>query len=300
LLQNPPTFRSFDGRQGEILFYQTNNDPSGQAKYAFEKIVPSLTAANPHLKLGDIAFLYRNMNDAAPIAQAADDLGIKYFRLDNGAPIKRSKFIDWISEIAKFCSGGWESGEVTLSQITKKWRAFRKSLTKESDILAARANLISTLYKCRGTDVSLNLWLRKMEAAFVRDIFEQEVGLGDEEEIFSKLLEETATGGKLEKLSLDIFANQGKSPDQINLMTLHSSKGLEFSVVFILDLENGSFPSRFDNTDTKIAEASRLFYVGLTRAKNQVHLMYNRSESSFVTKVRSAIQESDANDGDFL
>lgn len=290
LLKNPPTFKSFDGKKGEVLFYQTNKDLSGQAQIAFDQIIPGLMKANLKLKYGDIAFLYRTMNEAAPIAQVADNLGIKYYRLDNGAPIKRSKLIDWLSDLAKFCVGGWETGEITLSQITKQWKLFRKTLVHESDILNARASLISTLYKNRDSAMTLNAWLTKLEKGFIKAIFEQEIGIGDEEENFNKLVEETATGGSLDKMTLEIFANQGKSPDQINLMTLHSSKGLEFSVVFILGMENGAFPSSYDNTEAKQAEPLRLFYVGVTRAKHQVHLMYNRNESPFVTKIRNAIK----------
>jgi ATP-dependent DNA helicase Rep/DNA helicase-2/ATP-dependent DNA helicase PcrA len=290
LLKNPPTFKSFDGKRGEVLFYKTGKDLKGQARFAFEEIIPALIKANPKLRPGDIAFLYRTMNEATPIAEVADSLDIKYFRLDNGAPIKRSKFIDWLSDLAKFCSGGWETGAVSLSQITKQWRHFRKALVHESEILNARANLISTLYKNRDASVTLNSWLKKLEKKFIKEIFDQEVGIGDEEENFNKLIEETSSGGSLEKMTLEIFGHQGKSPDQINLMTLHSSKGLEFSVVFILGMENGSFPSSYDNTEAKQAEPLRLFYVGVTRAKNQVHLMYERNESPFVTRVRNAIK----------
>ncbi len=59
------------------------------------------------------------------------------------------------------------------------------------------------------------------------------------------------------------------------LLTLHAAKGLEFPHVFIVGLVEGLLPhSRAWNNKNEMAEERRLFYVGLTRAKDQVHLTY--------------------------
>ena len=61
--------------------------------------------------------------------------------------------------------------------------------------------------------------------------------------------------------------------EQLTLMTLHSAKGTEFRVVFIIGMEEGSFPMWQQHiTAEYIEEERRLFYVGMTRAQNQLYL----------------------------
>lgn len=61
--------------------------------------------------------------------------------------------------------------------------------------------------------------------------------------------------------------------EQITLMTLHAAKGTEFPVVIIIGMEEGSFPMwKQGITDAELEEERRLFYVGMTRAQNQLFL----------------------------
>ncbi len=80
---------------------------------------------------------------------------------------------------------------------------------------------------------------------------------------------------ELENLIQDGFEDNG----QITLSTIHSSKGLEYNTVYLVDVYNGRFPSSKknifsrskDNADGE-QEERRLFYVGITRAKNELYL----------------------------
>lgn len=70
--------------------------------------------------------------------------------------------------------------------------------------------------------------------------------------------------------------------DAVILMTLHASKGLEFNQVFIIGMEEGLFPhSRSMMSKEELEEERRLCYVGITRAKTDLHLSYAKSRIYF-------------------
>jgi DNA helicase II / ATP-dependent DNA helicase PcrA len=74
----------------------------------------------------------------------------------------------------------------------------------------------------------------------------------------------------------------GGAKDRITLMTLHTSKGLEFPVVFLVGMEEGLFPHRRSLTDDNaLEEERRLCYVGMTRACEELYLTRARRRHAF-------------------
>ncbi|MDD5274248.1 MAG: DNA helicase II [Methylovulum sp.] len=70
--------------------------------------------------------------------------------------------------------------------------------------------------------------------------------------------------------------------DCVQLMTLHSAKGLEFKLVFLVGLEEGLFPSQQSVDDiARLEEERRLCYVGITRAMEQLYLTYSESRQLY-------------------
>jgi DNA helicase-2/ATP-dependent DNA helicase PcrA len=66
---------------------------------------------------------------------------------------------------------------------------------------------------------------------------------------------------------------------RISLLTLHASKGLEFRVVFLVGSEDGLLPLRFPGQEPDVDEERRLFYVGMTRAKERLFLTHARTRA---------------------
>ena len=79
----------------------------------------------------------------------------------------------------------------------------------------------------------------------------------------------------LDQVALDSGEQQAESGPAVQMMTLHSAKGLEFPVVFLAGLEEGLFPHRMSADEPgRIEEERRLCYVGMTRAMSQLYLTY--------------------------
>ncbi|MEL6936952.1 MAG: 3'-5' exonuclease, partial [Cyanobacteria bacterium J06607_17] len=81
----------------------------------------------------------------------------------------------------------------------------------------------------------------------------------------------------LASAALNSDMDDDKQGNAVSLMTLHSSKGLEFPVVYVVGMEQGLFPS-FRSLDdaAAIEEERRLCYVGITRAQERLYLTYAR------------------------
>jgi len=67
----------------------------------------------------------------------------------------------------------------------------------------------------------------------------------------------------------------GENEDAIMLMTLHSAKGLEFPIVFIVGLQEGLLPHQMSLNDGDVEEERRLCYVGMTRAQKRLYLTWS-------------------------
>jgi DNA helicase-2/ATP-dependent DNA helicase PcrA len=100
-------------------------------------------------------------------------------------------------------------------------------------------------------------------------------------------------GGFLEHVSLVMDNAAEAGGDMVNLMTLHSAKGLEFDTVFLPGFEEGLFPNQRaleENGPAALEEERRLAYVGLTRARHRAHVCFaanRRIHGQWLSTIRS-------------
>ena len=73
--------------------------------------------------------------------------------------------------------------------------------------------------------------------------------------------------------------------DAVSLMTLHASKGLEFPVVILFGMEKGEVPLEREENPADVEEERRLFYVGMTRAREELLLTFAEEPSVFLKEI---------------
>lgn len=85
-------------------------------------------------------------------------------------------------------------------------------------------------------------------------------------------------GGYLQRVALEPpQKKEDQNPDEITLMTIHASKGLEFKQVYIIGCEENLLPHANSLQEPALSEERRLFYVGITRAKKYLTLTWCRT-----------------------
>jgi ATP-dependent DNA helicase UvrD/PcrA len=120
-----------------------------------------------------------------------------------------------------------------------------------------------------GTREGADRWANVLELRNVTNEYAEDIAT-----TLPQFLEEVALVADIDTLD--------ESVDAPTLMTLHTAKGLEYRAVFIVGLEEGLFPhSRSLEDPAQMEEERRLFYVGITRAKERLYLLYAFRRTSF-------------------
>lgn len=95
----------------------------------------------------------------------------------------------------------------------------------------------------------------------------------------------------LEEVSLMSSVDEAGKENKVTLMTLHAAKGLEFPVVFMVGLEEGLLPHArvYEAGPAELEEERRLCYVGMTRAREELHISYAHSRLQFGNRTYNSV-----------
>ncbi len=285
-------FESAEHHTGVVQGYECQDGFDEQVTLAVKQIVPGALKRRKGRKLGDIGILYLNRHDGGTISKAVEDAGIQYVRFDQGNPYQRTPVISWLEDCATWCAGGWKLGEPRLSALLHNWMRFNASLSKDYQIAECRRKLVRFLFETRSSDAPLLEWLNHFDKHGLYGNIRAEPTMADEVEALQELQKACVAGKPLAKYTVANFGGQRGSPERLNLTTIHSAKGLEYDVVILLRLEQGLIPDYRAVRDAardpeKLKEERRKYYVAMTRARHEVHLLwsgwYERSGNVFQT-----------------
>jgi DNA helicase-2/ATP-dependent DNA helicase PcrA len=155
--------------------------------------------------------------------------------------------------------------------IEKYSNKFEQEMNKSGILLEfIEATELPNMFKEIGTDESLDRWNNIQQLISDIGLFFRE----NEGVTLNDYLQQVALITDLDEAEID--------NEQITMMTLHSAKGLEFPCVFVAGMEQGLFPlERTESILEEKEEERRLFYVGITRAKEKLFLSYAKRRSRF-------------------
>ncbi|MFZ5693954.1 MAG: ATP-dependent helicase [Pseudomonadota bacterium] len=279
--------------EGTIYFHPCTGNYDEQAGYVFSTLIPEAKVRIPELTPGKIAILYPAAWIGDAVATAAQEYGFGVVRSDTNALYPRaSRLMRWLEGCAAWCCGGWKTGNPRFARLVREGQGlFAEVLRSDEDRRRFRRNLLKELWSRRNGTMNVHDWLVEMRTNLIADLVSQCRTQDDEGVVLEEFIERTGPTGDVSDMSLDVFAGFGDGGDRLNLSTLHSAKGREFAVVILFGMDEGRIP-RNGASDADIKESRRLFYVGFTRAEDEVHMVYSSARPSrFVTEVQKRIAE---------
>ena len=260
-------------RQATIEFVLCPDGLADQAAHAVAQIIPVALDSKPGRTLGDIAILYTDYRAGDIVAKAVAAGGFDYIRVDTAAPYRKVALTSWVEDCAAWCAGGWRIARPQLRGLIDRYLAFHRANLDDAQARREGQELTALLWALRADQQSARDFVASLRNGILDRLLVAESSLADQKEQLDRMTAALAEGGALATLDIASLGGRDGSPDHLNLLTLHSAKGCEYDVVIMVGLDYGSLPWRKLSPE-KLRESRRLFYVGLTRARDEVQMLY--------------------------
>lgn len=255
-----------NGKGDEIEYYQAENEEE-EAIFIANKI----KELNDRLVLPSFAVLYRTNAQSRVIEESFLHYSLPYILVGGTRFYERKEIKDVLSYLRIISNPKDEMSQERIKKLGKRRYANFASYIKSHKSLK-EVETVDLMEKIFKETAYLELYNPDIEEDYAR--------LENIKELKSVALRFPKLSDFLEQVALvesEYFEGEKKSnaKEGIRLMTLHQAKGLEFPVVFIVGVEEGILPhSRSVDDLNSLEEERRLFYVGITRAKERLFITY--------------------------
>ena len=280
-----PVLKLWTNKNGgqKIKIYRAQSELD-EASFTLSEIDKLITQG---VEFKDIVILYRTNAQSRVLEESFLHTGIPYTLVGGVRFYSRHEIKDVLSYLRLLVNPKDSVSKKRVEKLGKrqyeKFNKFAKKLPKNWQEKSTTLNVMDAVVQ--DTDY-LSKYKRETEENLVRlENIKELRSVATEFPDINEFLENVALieaeqddQGKIHTL----FTNHFSQGNKVTLMTLHAAKGLEFSVVFIVGMEEGLFPhsrSLFDIN--QLEEERRLAYVGITRAKDILYLTYTNRRLFF-------------------
>ena len=271
--------------KGEVIFDKADDHVEDHAAKAAQAVKRALKDGRPPEEIA--VFYQRRTVLLGELRAEFDGSGIPYVA-ERDSKYPSSPIIRWLQDAASWAVSAPMAREHLFEDLVRRYTLVLLSAGRVDSYAAsldARLQLYSALLEPTEEDTALRDWLLRTEAQLrLREALMTSEEHSDDLEAFDELLSCTDAGRSLQGTRLLDFASDGRVRGKVVLTTFHSSKGRQFDVVIIPGLVEGVMPAwkwnrrafQYDPpTARALQEGRRLFYVGFTRARKAVYLIYS-------------------------
>ena len=243
----------------------------------YERVIEQISRFHTEgIPYHEIAVLVGNNKQVAELAQECSRQNIPAYIARQS--FRLTDLIIWTQNCAKWVS---DKCSVSFDEICSTWKSFisQKRIISEDDYFLLKRTIFQTLTASKVCTDNLSEWLCYLDKEVgIVSAFTASERYPDEIDNFNKLLETARSHDT--QLTIKFLTRLGIPENQVVLTTRHSSKGLEFDVVILPGMEKDSFPSYYDNTPRKLAEARRLCFVSVSRARKACILIRSKNSQN--------------------
>lgn len=266
------TGKSFE-KEAEFHFITCEEELEDQYEKVVNHIIPECKKKG--IPLDEICILVKSEKQIQELSTVFEKKAIPYYI--SRFEFKRSEMVNWLER----CSA-WviSKRNESFNDLFGYWINLLKRhgcfISPDKAILE-RKKLYSLLEKSFNYNYSLDEWLRYIILNLkVYDILKDSAIYPDEVDNLQTLLE-VSRKGSFSGYGIAKFSNLGKPLNQVTISTRHSSKGLEFESVVMLEMEKGRFPYYLNEGDPeKLNEDRRVFFVCVSRAKRVCYFLRSK------------------------